>query len=130
MKSHLYLDSVEVFYICFKVIAEFVRDRYRYCLCANYQGCQTQSENYNQYQNYCPYCRFYNYCTVKKLNFAKKNPKELINFHEYLLDELPEIKRAQSYVNFWECKLIFKTTEWKPDAENPELYSKRFLFYC
>ena len=92
------------------------------------QDCQTQSENYNNDCNYCHYCRFYNYCTVKKLNFAKKNPEKLIYFHEYLLNELREIKRAQDYISFWECKLIFKTREWRPDAENLELHSKGFFF--
>ena len=130
MKSLLYLASVEVFHICYKVIAEFVRDRYCHCLCTNYQGCQTQSENHNNDHNYCHCCRFYNYCTVKKFNFTKKNPKKLIKFHECPLDEIREIKRAQEYINFWECKLIFKTREWRPDAENLELYSKRFLFSC
>ena len=60
----------------------------------------------------------------------KKNPKKLINFHEYRLNALREIKRAQDYINFWECKLIFKTREWRPDAENLELYSKQFSFSC
>ena len=67
---------------------------------------------------------------LKKFNFTKKNPKKLIKFHEYPLDEIQEIKRAQEYINFWECKLIFKTREWRPAAENLELYSKQFSFSC
>ena len=77
MKSLLYLASVEVFYICYKVIAEFVRDRYCHCLCTNYQGCQTQSEDYNNDCNYCHYCRFYNYCTVKNSILLKRILKNL-----------------------------------------------------
>ena len=91
-----------VSYECYKIIENFNRHGYWYCICHLYNGCQTKESYVSNIRRYCPICQFEDTFSINELNQIKKNLNKMQTYYYDILGHICEIKIIDGTDDFWE----------------------------